>query len=109
MASGHVNRTNRPNTWLHRPACGREESPCQLGAVHTWHIRDIARSQIEVRFRCKSGRAADITAMTGFDPQPSFSAHKVFSAKLSPPADFAARGLLFSWPAFVTEHCGSRV
>jgi hypothetical protein len=38
MASGHVNRTNRPNTWLHRPACGREESPCQPGAVHTWHI-----------------------------------------------------------------------
>jgi hypothetical protein len=21
MASGHVNRTKRPNTWLHRPAC----------------------------------------------------------------------------------------
>jgi hypothetical protein len=21
MASGHVNRTQRPNTWLHRPAC----------------------------------------------------------------------------------------
>jgi hypothetical protein len=20
MASGHVNRANRPNTWLHRPA-----------------------------------------------------------------------------------------
>src|SRR5262245_46222752 len=38
MASGHVNRTNRPNTWLHRPACGREESPCQPGAVHTWQI-----------------------------------------------------------------------
>ena len=35
MASGHVNRTNRPNTWLHRPATQREESPCQLGAVHT--------------------------------------------------------------------------
>ena len=68
MASGHVNRTKRPNTWLHRPACGREESPCQPGAVHTWHIRDIARPQIEVRFRCKSGHAADITAMTGFDP-----------------------------------------
>jgi hypothetical protein len=31
-------------------------------------IRDIARSQIEVRFRCKSGHTADITAMTGFDP-----------------------------------------
>src|ERR1700730_505222 len=29
---------NRPNTWPHRPACKREENPCQLGAVHTWHI-----------------------------------------------------------------------
>ena len=38
MASGHVNRTKRPNTWLHRPASKREEKPCQLGAVHTWHI-----------------------------------------------------------------------
>jgi hypothetical protein len=38
MASGHVNRTKRPNTWLHRPACKREEKPCQLGAVHTWHF-----------------------------------------------------------------------
>ena len=37
MASGHVNRANRPNTWLHRPCLQREENPCQLGAVHTWH------------------------------------------------------------------------
>ena len=35
MASGHVNRINRPNTWLHRPCLQREENPCQLGAVHT--------------------------------------------------------------------------
>src|SRR4029077_6767454 len=27
---------NRPNTWAHRPICIGEESPCQLGAVHTW-------------------------------------------------------------------------
>jgi tripartite-type tricarboxylate transporter receptor subunit TctC len=27
-----------PNTWLHRPATRREDFPCQLGAVHTWHI-----------------------------------------------------------------------
>jgi hypothetical protein len=32
MASGHVDRTQRPNTWLHRPSLPREESPCQLGA-----------------------------------------------------------------------------
>jgi len=41
MASGHVNRTKRPNTWLHRPTCVREESPCQLGAVHTWHLATV--------------------------------------------------------------------
>ena len=35
MASGHANRANRPNTWLHRPSLQREDSPCQLGAVHT--------------------------------------------------------------------------
>jgi hypothetical protein len=40
MASGHVNRTQRPNTWLHRPSLQREDSPCQLGAVHTWHKAD---------------------------------------------------------------------
>ena len=39
MASGHVNRTNRPNTWLHRPSLRRDDSSCQPGAVHTWHIR----------------------------------------------------------------------
>src|SRR5215813_11660893 len=41
MASGHVNRTNRPNTWLHRPSLRREDSPCQPGAVHTWHIAAV--------------------------------------------------------------------
>jgi hypothetical protein len=30
MASGHVTRTNRPNTWLQRPSLRREDSPCQL-------------------------------------------------------------------------------
>ena len=39
MASGHVNRIKRPNTWLQRPMLqNREESSCQTGAVHTWHI-----------------------------------------------------------------------
>jgi hypothetical protein len=33
MASGHVNRTNRPNTWLHRPSLRRDDSPCQPGAA----------------------------------------------------------------------------
>ena|SRR5713101_7563059 len=38
MASGHVNRTYRPNTWLHRPSLRREDFSCQPGAVHTWHL-----------------------------------------------------------------------
>jgi hypothetical protein len=42
MASGHVNRIKRPNTWLHRPMLqNREESSCQTGAVHTWHFSDM--------------------------------------------------------------------
>ena len=41
MASGHVNRINRPNTWLHRPTLRREVLTCQPGAVHTWHLADI--------------------------------------------------------------------
>jgi hypothetical protein len=50
MASGHVNRTQRPNTWLHRPSLRREDSPCQLGAVHTWPSADIAVVPTNVRF-----------------------------------------------------------
>ncbi len=41
----------RPNTWLHRPSLRREDSPCQLGAVHTWgqnglEIDGLIRSQM---------------------------------------------------------------
>src|SRR4030088_857925 len=36
MASGHVNRAKRPNTWPHRPSLQREDFSCQPGAVHTW-------------------------------------------------------------------------
>ena len=42
MASGHVNRANRPNTWPHRLTLRREVLTCQPGAVHTWHIADVA-------------------------------------------------------------------
>ena len=44
MASGHVNRANRPNTWLHRPMLQSEVSPCQPGAVHTWPLVDIRQA-----------------------------------------------------------------
>src|SRR5229473_7155301 len=31
-------------------ACAREESPCQLGAIHTWHFSDLAPCQTWVRY-----------------------------------------------------------
>ncbi len=43
MASGHANRANRPNTWLHRPtpanvkillALARNRTSCSLNGVH---------------------------------------------------------------------------
>ena len=60
MASGHVNRTNRPNTWLHRPSLRREKSPCQLGAVHTRHNVPIAATPNFGRDRSKRGHAAGV-------------------------------------------------
>ena len=57
MASGHANRANRPNTWLHRPATRREVLTCQPGAVHTWHLADINVRAEHVRFRGQSGHS----------------------------------------------------
>jgi hypothetical protein len=54
MASGHVNRTYRPNTWPHRPTLRREDSSCQpgavhTGAVHTWHEPDLSDQADDIR------------------------------------------------------------
>ena len=38
MASGHVNRIKGRTHGRTDQCCTREESPCQLGAVHTWPI-----------------------------------------------------------------------
>src|SRR4029453_19496728 len=66
MASGHVNRTNRPNTWLHRPTCKREEKPCQLGAVHTWHKADMPMAPSNVRFSNRPSRVKHFQAIHHF-------------------------------------------
>jgi hypothetical protein len=56
MASGHVNRVKRPNTWLQRPMLqDREESSCQTGAVHTWHLTDMTGSADDFRSWGMSG------------------------------------------------------
>ena len=52
MASGHVNRTNRGRTHGRTDQhCTREESPCQLGAVHTWPIGTNFSLGPDVSFR----------------------------------------------------------
>jgi hypothetical protein len=61
MASGLVCRTNRPNTWLHRQATQREDSPCQLGAVHTWHKADLPTVTFDVRLWGTSRHCAPVT------------------------------------------------
>src|SRR4029079_3507158 len=68
MASGHVNRTNRPNTWLHRPATRREDSPCQLGAVHTWHLTDLPILHNHVRLARQTGNHLNLLSISADDP-----------------------------------------
>ena len=58
MASGHANRANRPNTWLHRPATQREVLTCQPGAVHTWHLTDVPLALSNVCFEWENGHDA---------------------------------------------------
>jgi len=72
MASGHVNRTNRPNTWLLRPLLHREESSCQPGAVHTWPTRTTCALQQVVGCPGYSGRDADVVVTAALDPFPTF-------------------------------------
>src|SRR5713101_125346 len=74
MASGHVSRTNRPNTWLHRPAMRRKDFSCQPGAVHTWHLPLIAMRQV-IEFasayrpiRPRNGSHAAVTRCAMFRP-----------------------------------------
>jgi hypothetical protein len=64
MASGHVNRANRPNTWLHRPMLLREKSSCQLGALHTWPNDEVPGC----RLLCRSWSVGRHGGDTAFGP-----------------------------------------
>jgi len=85
MASGRVNRTYRPNTWLHRPSLRREDFSCQPGAVHTWHFSYLARCLCLVCYFSKGGHRP---------PSPFRS--------LSAPTD--ARCILSRWPRLLLEN-----
>ena len=59
MASGHVNRIKRPNTWLHRPILQNVKKalanpgPSTHGTERTWPT-----PAVDVRFRGNSGSRA---------------------------------------------------
>ena len=68
MASGHVNRTNRPNTWLLRPMLQSEECSCQPGAVHTWPRTAADRTRREVGCQALSRPWLDRSRLRPCDP-----------------------------------------
>src|SRR5438874_13741000 len=44
-ASGHVHRTNRPNTRLHPTTTPHHQiNPCNAGAIHTGHSKEILQT-----------------------------------------------------------------
>src|SRR5262249_56324937 len=67
IRGGHYGRTNRPNTWLHRPSLRREDSPCQPGAVHTWHISEVTNEAADFRLGGQSGLNANVARTAAFD------------------------------------------
>src|SRR5262249_33898152 len=93
MASGHANRANRPNTWLHRPSLPREDSPCQLGAVHTWDTRTFPHFHVTAAVESK----ADISRTLGN------SLNRTRPVSGLPLANI---GHLLSVPGVTTARCG---
>jgi hypothetical protein len=69
MASGHVNRIYRPNTWLYRPSLRREDFSCQPGAVHTWHFSDLSGPGADVRSWGVERTSQLRVSTSEFDPQ----------------------------------------
>src|ERR1039457_2332507 len=57
--------------------CKREESPCQLGAVHTWHLADNSVVPAFVRYWSNSGQKSIWAhdGLSAFDPQRTSGPH----------------------------------
>jgi hypothetical protein len=77
-------RTPRPAIVL---PCRLPAAPYRASGLVHWHLCDIARSRIDVRFRGKNGHAADITGMTEFDlPYQTFGFEPLDSGWVQPRA-----------------------
>src|SRR5258708_34497489 len=63
-------------------AAKREESSCQLGAVHTWHETDMPKYLGDVRYWVNSGKHLLSLSISGFDTKRTCGARSVMSASL---------------------------
>src|SRR4029450_3641954 len=80
--------------------CKREESSCQLGAVHTWHLADIPLTPPNVRFRGESGHdEAQISALAVAIGGKADMSLCTANVRLWPKADISVSGIsgLFLW------------
>jgi hypothetical protein len=73
MASGHVNRTERLNTWLHRPMLQNVKKALANTEPSTHGTNRTSR---DVRYPVANGWKADMTRTASFgreDPERTFS------------------------------------
>src|ERR1700687_4228316 len=76
-------------------AAKREESPCQPGAVHTWHETDMPTLFRNVRSQVQSRKHVLALSFSGFDPKPDLR------------NTGAASAILKSWLSRRAQGCGS--
>jgi len=99
MASGHVNRANRPNTWLLRPPlhAGRKTLANPEPSTHGPKRRCAAPQQYS-RFLGSCGHArggVDPTRMTRTGPSLTIASENIDRSSSNPSsAPFSANGLL---------------
>src|SRR5712671_6950972 len=88
MASGHVNRVNRPNTWLHRPMLQNvkkalaNSEPSTHGTFRAWD--DV---QLECEKRCKADMDQENTHQSIYEYEVSFTNLAGSAAHTAPPGE----------------------
>src|SRR3954468_5998570 len=79
MASGHVTALKGRTHGCTDQCCKRQESSCQLGAVHTWPLSDLLVETFDVCFVGRSGLNICTALSSASDPKrtsrPLRSAH----------------------------------
>jgi hypothetical protein len=84
MASGHVNRIKQAEHMAAPTnAAKREKSPCQSGAVHTWHFSDMPGWSPHVCCWGKNGSGSDASRGLSLTHNGLWPPGKVFRAQTS--------------------------